>query len=92
MRARAQKNRWEEELPRTEKEMIWTTLFFMHQRDAWYGRLLDIRGETADSPGHRAYCEQMIFQWEEFSRIADFQFVHSNKDFPGIWRPIVTPI
>jgi len=91
MRARAQKNRWEEELPRTEKEMIWTTLYFMHQRDIWYGRLVELRLETAENAGLRSYCEQMMFQWEEFSRIADFQFRRGNADFPGVWRPIFTP-
>jgi hypothetical protein len=92
MRARSQKNRWEEELPRTEKEMIWTTLYFMHQRDVWYGHLLALRECTSDSHGHRAYCEQMISQWEEFSRTADFQFRRANNEFPGVWKPIVTPI
>jgi hypothetical protein len=91
MRARAQKHRWEEELPRTEKEMIWTTLFFMHQRDVWYSRSVGLRDSQSFSPGHQAYCEQMIFQWEEMARIAAFQFRRVNKDFPETWRPIVTP-
>jgi len=92
MRAHAQKNHWKEELPRTEKEMIWTMMYFMHQRDIWYGRLLNLRLEAPDTGGHRAYCEQMMFQWEEFSRIADFQFRHGNPDFPGVWKPIVMPL
>lgn len=40
MRARAQKNRWDEELMKTEKEMLWVTLYFMHHRDLWYDRLV----------------------------------------------------
>ena len=40
MRARAQRNRWDEELMKTEKEMLWVTLYFMHHRDLWYDRLV----------------------------------------------------
>jgi hypothetical protein len=91
MRARAQKCRWEEELPRTEKEMVWTTMYFMHQRDIWYDRLLAIREAQGHLPGQEAYCEQKISQWEEFARVADFQFRRANADFPQTWRPIITP-
>lgn len=91
MRARAQKLRWEEELPRTEKEMVWTTLYFMNQRDVWYARLQMLRHIPGPSVGQIAYCEQKISQWEEFARIAAFQFRSANPAFPDTWTPIVTP-
>jgi hypothetical protein len=89
LRARAHKNRWEEELPRTEREMVWTTRYFMHQRDKWYQRLVDIRTENLGQSGHEAYCEQQISQWEEFSRLAAFQFRKANSKYPESWTPIV---
>ena len=91
MRARSQKNRWEEELPRTEHEMVWTMLYFMHQRDLWYKRLVEIRQRAASHTGHETYCEEKIFHWEEFARVAAFQFRLANPEFPAVWRPLVTP-
>jgi hypothetical protein len=87
MRARAQKNRWEEELPRTEKEMIWTTRYFMHQSNVWYERLCALRQTTPRSPGHEAYCEEKISEWEELGRIADFQFHQVWLNMPATWKP-----
>ena len=89
MRARAQKNRWEEELPRTEKEMVWTTLYFMHQRDVWHGQLISVASNTDRQRGHEAYCEEKIFYWDELARIAAFQFRCANADYPDTWRPLI---
>ena len=46
LRARAQRNRWMEELPRTQREMMWTTLYFMHHRNLWYSRLQQTMGQS----------------------------------------------
>jgi len=92
MRARAQKNRWEEELPRTEKEMEWSTRYFMYQRDMWYARRIRVGLQDAPPTGHTAYCEEMIFRWEEFARLADTQYRLANTDFPPTWKPLVTPL
>lgn len=91
MRARAQQNRWEEELPRTEQEMVWTTLYFMHQRDLWYNRLCTLQRDAVRRRGHEAYCEQRIGHWEEFARVAAFHFRSANPDFRDVWKPLVTP-
>lgn len=91
MRARASAQRWEEELPKTEMEMEWTTRYFMHQRNVWYQRLVDLRASGIIQQGHEAYCEEKMRYWEEFARIAAFQFQKANPDFPRIWVPIVTP-
>ena len=87
MRARAQRNRWEEEFTRTKYEMIWVTLYFINQRDRWYDRLrrLSHDGER----GLRAYSEEMIYRWEEFARIADFQFRAVNSELMEIWKPLI---
>jgi hypothetical protein len=89
MRARAQKNRWEEELPRSEHEMLWTTLYFMHQRDKWYSRLVTLRKTLERGWGHEAYCEKMIFRWEELSRLAEIQYRVANPNFPATWIPLI---
>lgn len=87
MRARAQKNRWEEELPRTEKEMIWTTRYCMHQSDLWYERLCQLGQTTPRRPGHEAYCEEKLAEWEELGRVADFQFHQVWSQMPATWKP-----
>jgi hypothetical protein len=90
MRARAQLHRWEEEFPRTEKEMEWSTRYFMRQRDIWYHRLCSLRQQFPGFLGHEAYCEEMMFRWEEFGRLAEVQYRAVNPNFPIIWKPIVT--
>ncbi|MDX6295932.1 MAG: hypothetical protein QOH50_5173 [Kribbellaceae bacterium] len=92
LRARANAHRWAEELPRTEMEMIWTTRYFMNQRDVWYDRLVNLRTNGINQSGRNAYCEQMIAQWDEFARLAQFQFRLANPDFPDTWVPIITPV
>ena len=86
LRAQAQTWRWEEEYLWTEREMIWTTLYFMHQRDKWYGQLINLHNQGSSQRGHEAYCEQMIAQWEEYARLATFQFWKANPVFlrPGL--------
>jgi len=91
LRACAQMERWEEELPWMEQEMVWTTLYFMHQRDRWYGQLVNLHNQGLSQNGHEAYCEQMITQWEEYGRLAAFQFRKANPNFPDTWTPIITP-
>jgi hypothetical protein len=92
MRARAHAQRWEEELPRTEREMEWMICYFMHERDVWYGRLVNLRERGLDRKGHEAYCEQKISQWEENAHLAAFQFRKANPDFKDPWVPIITPL
>jgi len=90
LRSRAQKNRWEEELPCTEWEMVWTVLYFMHQRDKWYQRLqLEKNVQQEASLGRLAYCEQQIGQWEELARAGDAQFRLINADMPETWVPLL---
>ena len=84
-------HRCEEELPKTEKEMVWTTRYFMHQRDLWYQRLINVRAIGITQKGYDAYCEDKMWHWEEFARLAAFQFQKVNPNFPSVWVPIITP-
>jgi hypothetical protein len=72
--------------------MVWTTHYFMYQRDVWYSRLVNIREQGVTEKGHDAYCEQQISQWEEYARLAAVQFRTANHDFPDTWIPIITPL
>lgn len=71
--------------------MVWTTLYFMHQRDSWYNRLVQLRLESGGHGGHAAYCEEKMAQWEEYARVAAFQFRSANPEVQDVWRPLVTP-
>ena len=61
----------------------------MHQRDLWYGRLVQLQ-LVGGASGHRVYCEQMIDRWEEFARVADIQFRRVKPDNIPIWKPLIT--
>ena len=88
--ARAQRNRWQEELPRTQREMIWTTLYFIHQRDMWQSRLQSSRSVVRRKEGFMAYCEKKIYIWEEMARIADIQFQEADTDYCPVWKPLIS--
>jgi uncharacterized Zn finger protein len=72
--------------------MVWTTRYFMNQRDVWYERLVDLRAQQPKQEGLEAYCEQNISQWEEYARLAEFQFRKANPEFGNTWVPIITPL
>lgn len=61
----------------------------MHERDNWYAHLVAFRDQGVAPKGHEAYCEQKISQWEEYARLAEFQFGRANSDFPNTWVPII---
>lgn len=74
MWATVQKNRWEEEFPRTDKEI--TELQCLPRHPSAIGQM--------------AYCEEMIFRWQELSQVADQQYRIVNPRFPVTWAPLVT--
>ncbi|KAF9521380.1 hypothetical protein CPB83DRAFT_751286, partial [Crepidotus variabilis] len=63
LRARAQRDRWAEELENTEHEMTRTVLFFIHQAAVW--KKYRAVAEQNQSGGEVAYCEQQIHMWNE---------------------------
>jgi hypothetical protein len=42
-----------------------------------------------NSSGHEPYCQQKIWQWEEFACVTDIKFKSANPDFPATWKPLV---
>jgi hypothetical protein len=64
----------------------------MHQRDLWYERLVQLQhvGGVGGILGRLVYCEQMIYRWEEFARVADIQFRRVKPDIIPIWKPLIT--
>jgi len=88
LRARAQKDRAEEELPRTKREMIWVVLYFMNRRDSWYRHMIKAQVHPDCCLGQVAYCEKQIHRWDEFGRVADLQFRKVTPEFPSTWLPL----
>ena len=85
LRARAQKNRWTEELSRTKHEMTWVTRFFMYQALQWDFR--QISSGSSDNAGFQAYSAQKVDMWNEFGRVADAKFAIANKNYVQCWKP-----
>ncbi|KAF8961701.1 hypothetical protein BDZ97DRAFT_1759716 [Flammula alnicola] len=65
LRARAQNNRWAEELNLTKHEMQWTVRWYVHMAEKWKAR----RDPAVEvSRGHRAYAEKQMAMWNELGR------------------------
>ncbi|KDQ25213.1 hypothetical protein PLEOSDRAFT_1106154 [Pleurotus ostreatus PC15] len=63
LRAKARRDRWEEELILLKKEISWALEWFQYQSDKW-SKMAD----TEASCGLIAYCHKMAFVWKEFRR------------------------
>jgi hypothetical protein len=76
IRARAQKNRWEEELLLVKYEMEWTTRSFLHKAGEWQESF----EEPNIDPGPRAYAARQSSQWRRMASDADrlYQLVNSE--------------
>ena len=86
LRARAQHNRWTEELALTEHEMEWTVRWYVHMAKQWKSR------RDAGEPfslGHMAYAERQMAMWNELGHVAQFSFTKSNPTNPAIWENVV---
>jgi hypothetical protein len=70
IRARAQKNRWEEELLLVQYEMQWTTRGFLHRAEDWQTRY---QVPNTD-PGPKAYAARQSSQWRYMASEADQLF------------------
>ncbi|PPQ92912.1 hypothetical protein CVT25_009177 [Psilocybe cyanescens] len=62
LRARAQKNRWNEEIILVEYEMIWTVRYFAHRREEW-AKASDMANIN---PGPKAYACRRSHIWHKF--------------------------
>lgn len=62
MRAKARKERWEEEVKLVKKEMEWTINCFRYHEREWKERAERVKGE-----GHRAYAWKQSSTWAEWA-------------------------
>jgi hypothetical protein len=79
LRARAQKNRWSEELTLVKYEMEWTTRFFLKRAADWRERA----GLPTPLPGPRAYAARQASQWSQMASEAERVFA---AVYPGYIR------
>ena len=82
IRARAQNNRWQEELTLTEYEMQWTVRYFQHQAGQWekWGN----QAEYATKQGAAAYAARKVVMWTHMAKDADRKFMLIND----LYHPI----
>ena len=69
LRAKARKERWEEEMELVTSEMDWTTNCFQHHEELWKQR-----AEKTTSPGHKAYAWKQGSTWETWAKRAEETF------------------
>ncbi|KDR67377.1 hypothetical protein GALMADRAFT_79915 [Galerina marginata CBS 339.88] len=70
LRARAQKDRWHEELTMVKYEMQWTVKYFLHKQRLWQDAV-----QVADiSRGAAAYATRQAAYWAKFADTADRTF------------------
>jgi hypothetical protein len=72
LRAKARSKRWEEEVLILKHEMMWTKLWFGHQKSKWEER---IKIATLTSKlGHQAYAAKQARIWSQFLDHAKTEF------------------
>ena len=86
LHARAQNNRWQEELTLTEHEMEWTIRWYANMAKKWRARR---DAFELPSRGHAAYAEKQIAMWNELGRVAERLFSNSNPTYQRIWELVV---
>jgi hypothetical protein len=72
LRARARYQRWKEEIEILKHEMIWTELWFEHQREVWERREHDAMKSRQN--GHQAYAAKQVWVWTQFLEDAKKSF------------------
>ena len=86
LRARAQNNRWTEELLLTKREMEWTVRWYVYMAKRWKSRR-DVPEPV--SLGHIAYTEKQMSMWNELGRVAHVLFTNSNPTHPAVWEDVL---
>jgi hypothetical protein len=72
LRAKARRDRWDEELKLVKHEMSWVVLWFQHQRLVWEGRAT--KSDRTDKPGHRVYALKQVDLWQRLENRAKREF------------------
>ena len=76
LRARAQKERWEEEVILVRYEMQWTVRYFLHNRGLW-----EERRRNSIGPGLVAYATRKASMWNFMALHADHTFSEQNSQY-----------
>ena len=71
-RAKACSKRWEEEVLILKHEIIWTKLWFEHQKSKWEERLRTAM--LASKLGHQAYAAKQARMWSQFVEDVEMEF------------------
>ncbi|PPQ94598.1 hypothetical protein CVT25_010606 [Psilocybe cyanescens] len=77
LRARAQKNRWNEEIVLVKYEMLWTVRNFIHRREEW-AKVSDMANINS---GPKAYAFWQSRMWHKYAVGADLAFKNSCKRY-----------
>ena len=80
LQARAQKDRWMEELLLVKYEMQWSTRYFLHKARQWQDRF-HIPDTDA---GPKAYAAQQSSQWKYLALGADAMFRLANSEYTSL--------
>jgi hypothetical protein len=80
LRARAQKNRWQEELMLVGYEMEWTTRYFLHRAEKWQAQL----GDENLQAGPKAYAARQAAQWGDLASDAEQAFRVVNREYTKV--------
>jgi len=80
LRARANRNRWEEELILVGYEMGWSVRYFLHHAAVW-----EEHGKGAAlSPGAVAYAARQVARWNQMAASADHVFQVVNARYTSL--------
>jgi len=80
LRARAQKNRWDEELSLVKYEMEWTARYFLYHAREWE-KIFDSEDLHA---GPKAYAARQAAQWFYMASNADRLFKSVNREYQSV--------
>ena len=72
LRAKARSKRWEEEVLILKHEIIWTKLWFEHQKSRWEERLR--KAMSVSKLGHQAYAAKQARIWSQFVEDVEMEF------------------
>ncbi|KDQ49440.1 hypothetical protein JAAARDRAFT_110278, partial [Jaapia argillacea MUCL 33604] len=72
LRAKAMRDRWQEELTLVMHEMTWTSAYFAHQSHEWDSRAWD--PSQSPSSGHKCFSMRQAKMWKMFATTAINEF------------------
>lgn len=82
LRARAQRQRWQEELILVEREMEWTVRYYLHQSGVWAERRRT--ADDIEDRGAAVYAARKIDMWRNMAASASVQFLSVNPRFTAL--------